>query len=337
MHGVLGERKPSVGIVRLAFALSLAALAAGCGQQPAAQPVAEQPPQPSAAKFTPEKVAAHLLPNPWQIHPKVISGGLPEGDAAFAQLAALGVKTIISVDGARPDVELARKHGLRYVHLPHGYDGVSGKRAQELAKAVRDLPGVVYIHCHHGKHRSPTAAAMACVGAGLLEASSAEAVLKAAGTSANYRGLYESARQARRFEAGLLDALAVEFPETAKLPPLAEAMVAVEHTHDHLKQMAAAGWQALAEHPDLVPAHEALLLREHFTELLRTREVQSQPAQFQDLVRDSVADAEALETALRATDTKAASQALDRVTAHCAACHKTFRDVPLSQKSQAAN
>src|SRR5262245_14725203 len=62
----------------------------------------------------PKKVAAEHLPNPWRIHPKVISGGLPEGDAAFKELADLGVKTIISVDGAKPDVATAKKYGLRY-------------------------------------------------------------------------------------------------------------------------------------------------------------------------------------------------------------------------------
>ena len=105
------------------------------------------------------------LPNAYRLHPRVISGGQPEGEQAFARLKELGVKTVISVDGARPEVELARKYGLRYVHLPHGYDGVPDERASELAKAVRDLPGPVYIHCHHGKHRSPAAATVACVAA----------------------------------------------------------------------------------------------------------------------------------------------------------------------------
>jgi protein tyrosine/serine phosphatase len=70
---------------------------------------------------------------------------------------------------------------------------VPAERAAELAKAVRDLPGPIYIHCHHGKHRSPAAAAVACVAAGLLAPERAPAVLKEAGTSPNYRGLFASA------------------------------------------------------------------------------------------------------------------------------------------------
>ncbi len=37
------------------------------------------------------------------------------------------------------------------------------KGGRKTAKAVRDLPGKIYIHCHHGKHRSAAAAATACV------------------------------------------------------------------------------------------------------------------------------------------------------------------------------
>ncbi len=190
-----------------------------------------------------EKLSSAHLPNAYRLTDKVISGGQPEGEAAFAELKALGVKTIISVDGARPDVAAARKLGLRYVHLPHGYDGIPDQRMRELAKAVRDLPGVIYIHCHHGKHRSPAAAAAACVVVGDLSATQALDVLKTAGTSPNYRGLFASVQAARPIAAGELDNLKVEFHETEKIPPLADAMVAIEHHHDHLKSIAAADWQ----------------------------------------------------------------------------------------------
>src|SRR5262249_6090042 len=176
--------------------------------------------------------------------PKVISGGLPEGELAFRELANLGVRTIISVDGAKPDVALAEKFGMRYVHLPHGYDGVPDERVKQLAKALRDLPGPIYVHCHHGKHRSPTAAAVACVAAGLIDSANAESILKAAGTSENYRGLYEAAREARRLDSKLLDGLQADFPRVAEIPPLAQAMVTIEHVYDHLQEIAAAGWKA---------------------------------------------------------------------------------------------
>jgi protein tyrosine phosphatase (PTP) superfamily phosphohydrolase (DUF442 family) len=291
-------------------------------------------PSPSlpVANQVPRKLDAKHLPNAYQIHGKVISGGQPDGEEAFQELAELGVQTIISVDGATPDVALAQKYGLRYVHLPHGYDGIPAARIKELAKAVRDLPGPIYIHCHHGKHRSPAAAAVACVAAGLLNPAGAETVLRTAGTSESYRGLYLSAREARPLEKELLDALPVDFPATAKVPPLAESMVAIEHAHDRLKEIAAAGWKSPPQHPDLEPAHEALLLREHFTELLRTDQIQQQPEKFRALLRDAETSAKELEEALGASQADQAAAALERINRNCTGCHREFRDTPLQEK-----
>ena len=61
-------------------------------------------------------------------HDGYVSGSVPEGDAGFDTLAAMGVKTIISVDGAVPEVERATVRGMRYIHLPIGYNGVDEKR-----------------------------------------------------------------------------------------------------------------------------------------------------------------------------------------------------------------
>ena len=55
---------------------------------------------------------------------RIGQGGEPHGEVAFRNLAALGYDTVVSVDGARPDVETAAKYGLRYVHGPLGYEGV---------------------------------------------------------------------------------------------------------------------------------------------------------------------------------------------------------------------
>jgi len=290
--------------------------------------------------WRPEKLNAPGLPNAYRLHPRVISGGEPAGEAAFVTLKNLGVRTVISVDGAQPQIELAKQHGLRYVHLPHGYDGVPDDRAKELAKAVRDLPGPIYIHCHHGKHRSPAAASVACVAAGLLAPQQALAVLTTAGTSENYRGLYQAAQSARRFDDKLLDELQAEFPESVKVPPIAGAMVQIEHTHDHLKSFAAAGWQPLFQQPDLEPAHEALLLKEHYRELARTDGALQQPAAFRQLLAESEQTAAALETLLLSWQ-KAGRQApvpapitttFAAASQHCTTCHQKFRDVPLAEK-----
>lgn len=328
------------------YLICVSTLAAGCSQD------GRQPESGDSGNKTefgveepsdgPERLKAKHLPNAVRVHDKVISGGVPEGDAAFEELRDLGVKTIISVDGARPDLETAARYALKYVHLPHGYDGIPDQRVMQLAKAVRDLDGPIYIHCHHGKHRSPAAASVACVAAGFLSPSLSLSVLKLAGTSPNYRGLYESAKEAVPLEKALLDDLAVEFRETVEVPPMAEAMVAIEQTHDRLLEIAEAGWQTPDNHPDLVPAHEALLLREHFAELLRADHVREQTEEFHELLRASASAARELEDGLRKWKqapgekglSSALADALDRITSNCKACHQIFRDVPLGSDAR---
>ncbi len=306
----------------------------GFTQQPAGQIEGVSP------DLLPRKLDSQAVPNPVQVHPKVISGGLPVGEAAFQTLVDWGVRTIVSVDAAKPDLATAKRYGLRYVHLPHGYDGVPDDRVRELAKAVRELPGLVYVHCHHGKHRSPAAASVACIAAGMIPPSDGLQILKLAGTSEGYRGLFQSAASAEAIPAGDLNRIEVEFRETVQVPPLAEAMVDLGHLHDHLKQIAAAGWRPPKNHPDLDPAHEALLLREQFTELLRTEQVQSQPLPFRRLLRRSEVDAQALHQLLSdwkpaETDSpppKRVEQLAGRISEQCKACHVRYRDVPLGEK-----
>lgn len=288
----------------------------------------------------PHRMEAEHLPNPVRLHPRVVSGGLPEGDAAFAELRDLGFRTLISVDGMKPDVAAARRHGLRYVHLPHGYNGVPERRANELAKALTELDGPFYIHCHHGQHRSPAAASVACVAAGLLPQSLGVAILDLAGTSPHYRGLYSAARNARRIDPALLATMTVDFPEVAEPPPMVEAMVAMERSIERLSQLAEAGWRSPADHPDLDPAHEALLLREHFTELLRADCIRREPAELVELLRASERTARELEGLLldgttestNAAPSQAAAAVLTRVRADCTACHERFRDTPLGAR-----
>ncbi|MCA9012792.1 MAG: hypothetical protein KDB01_23735, partial [Planctomycetaceae bacterium] len=218
------------------------------------------------------------------------------------------------------------------------------RRIEELARAVRDLPGPIYIHCHHGKHRSPAAAGVACVSAGLISPDQAIQVLELAGTNPAYRGLFEAVQAATPFEVAFLNELNVEFKEVQEIPPMTEAMVRLSHVTDHLKRIGEAGWQPPADHPDLEPAHEALLLRELFTELLRTEEVKQQPMEFQEWLRDSEATTLEMESQLSewkyaqpgssppAALSSTLATKLDRVLSNCQACHVKYRDVPLNEK-----
>ena len=283
-----------------------------------------------------QKLETKHLPNAVKLHEKVITGGLPADDAAFAELADLGVKTIISVDGAKPDVEAAKKHGLKYVHLPHGYDGISDERAKDLAQAVNELEGPIYIHCHHGKHRSPAAGAVACVGAGLITPEQSLGVLEMAGTSKDYAGLYDAARHAKEFEQDLLAELKTQFKPVVEVPPMAQAMVDLEMPFHHLQLLSENQWRAMKDHPDIIPAHEALILREHFTELQRTSESKSYGTDFLNWLKSSETSAVELHTRLksieqsnlekRAAAVKKIDQNLLQIKNDCRACHITVRN-----------
>ncbi len=286
-----------------------------------------------------EKLKSENLPNLIRVCDKVTSGGVPEGDEAFAELKALGIKTIISVDGAKPDLELARKYGLKYVHLPHGYDGIPDARVKELGKAVHDLEGPIYIHCHHGKHRSPAATSAACVAAGLVPRGQALEILKLAGTSPNYKGLYQSAEHAKPMSEEELRALQVEFQESVEIPPMAEAMVVLEHTFDLVKKLAENKWKPLARKPEVDAAHEVLLLQEHFTEMLRLDETKKQPKDFAEMLQDSETAALALQAGVDKLSQEdhdetyeQLGQSVQRIEANCKKCHEQYRNTPLGEK-----
>src|SRR5687767_2406839 len=300
------------GVVTLIVIACAAVAAAMPTTRPAFTPVPDQ----------------HRLHNGYVVTDKIISGAQPEGDPSFEALRELGVKTIVSVDGAKPDVERARRFGMRYVHLPIGYDGVDEAEGKAIAKALAELPGPIYVHCHHGKHRSAAAVAVACVYNGMLPPQRAEDVLRTFGTGANYKGLWRDARNARRVDPAELHALEVEYVETAKVTDLADAMVKVDFHWEHLKASQKAGWRPPADHPDLDPAHEALQVQEHFTEIGRTSDAAARAHQYRRALAHSEQGVMKLRELLSTTpiDKAAADAAFKSVAASCTACHAAHRD-----------
>ena len=302
--------------------------------------VAAAPPRdnenPSAAKETAttapakpfESVETKDLHNAYRVTDKVLSGAAPENEQAFKDLKALGVATIVSVDGAKPDVETAKRYGLRYVHLPIGYDDVEEAEGKHIAKALHELPGPIYIHCHHGKHRSAAAVAVACVLNGSLKPEQAESVLRTFGTGKNYLGLWDSARKAKPLDADALEEIKVDYVEQAQVTALAGRMVELDHTWEHLKSIQKNDWKAPADHPDLDPAHEALQLQEHLHESGRADGAAARPADFRRLLEEAETAAGALRVALAAdpVDRDGAQAAFTTASNSCTACHKAHRD-----------
>ena len=284
----------------------------------------------------PQPLPSAELHHLYRLSDRLYSGAQPEGEAGFAELERLGVKTILSVDGARTDVELAKRHGMRYVHCPFGYEGIGSERALEIAKAAATLEGPLYVHCHHGKHRGP--AAVAIVGIALEDWSLTKATrwMQQAGTSPNYKGLYRSVQQFQKPTAEQLQAQASDFPSQVKPASFVEAMVAISLTHDRLKQLAADGYRTPASNPDLTAPHEALQLNEHYRELVRTKEFQQQDDDLQQLMHAAQEQSERLHAVLKQLEQvqggpnsdlrQQADRALGMASENCKTCHASFRD-----------
>ena len=267
------------------------------------------------------------LDNLFSIDGKVFSGSSPHDEQGFQELKALGIKTIISVDGGKPDTDLARKYGMRYIHIPIGYDGTTLSNANRIAKAADTTDGPVYVHCHRGKHRGPAAVAVICESRGFWNTNQAEVWLKHAGTSPDYPGLYRMAATFRKFPD--YAEIPCNFPERAAVSGLVDAMVEIDLRWDQLKAVQKAGYKVPPHHPDLVPEKEAILLMEAYRELGRVNEAQELGPDFIDRLRKAEQGASSLHTFLKSghplikeqADTlwKNAGQA-------CSGCHKKYRN-----------
>lgn len=277
-----------------------------------------------------EKVALPGIENAYRLSPRLYSGGQPEGDAAFKALRALGVRTILSVDGAPTDPAAAHRHGLRYVHLPIGYDGLEPDRVAQLVKVVQTLPGPIYVHCHHGKHRGPAAAAVCAMAAEGWSKPQARAWLERAGTSPDYAGLYAAVAAYQPPGAAALAAIdpARDLPEQAEVPALVESMTDVDARWSHLQPLTLDPPAAKAPPAPLAP--EALLLSESFREAARRPDALARgPAFVQSMTAaaDTAAALHARLSAPGATPRDEPVRAAARLVARsCTDCHHRFRD-----------
>lgn len=282
----------------------------------------------SAAEDTkPQPIELHGIENAFRVTERILAGSRPKFDVSFAALAKAGVKTIISVDGSRPDLAAANQHGMRYVHLPVGYDSIPAHRVAELAKAAGPDAGTVFVHCHHGLHRGPAAVGVICEATAGWSPAQAEAWLKQAGTAPEYPGLY---RAVREFRAPTPEEIARvgALPEVVKAPALVDTMVALDEHLDLLKTQQRVGWRSVPENPDTLPAHQATLLWEQLRELTRTEDSAKRPEDFHKLIAHSERAASALRETLRASpaDGTRLDRALKKTIESCAACHKTYRN-----------
>lgn len=308
---------------------SAALLLAACAGSPnhAATSVPKVTP-PAMTDTKPQDYAG--LHNVVAYHDNYYSGSVPEGDAGFDTLAGMGIKTIISVDGAVPEVAAAKARGIRYIHLPIGYNGFSEERKLELIRATRDslAKGPVYIHCHHGKHRSAGAAATVAAAMGWSTNEQAVARMKVSGTAAGYKGLYKCASDATVLPASAMDAVPADFPEITKPGTFVASMVEMDEVMEHLKAMEKAGWKSPADRTDLEPAAEAGRLADLLRVSAQGGRAAREGEEFRAGLEHNADAVQPLEDLLAAGETDIAklSAQFSIVQKSCKSCHEKFRD-----------
>ncbi len=256
----------------------------------------------------------------------IVSGGVPEGREGLQSLQHLGIRTVVSVDGQTPDVATANALGLRYIHLPISYDTVTPNRQQQLAQVIANVEGPIYMHCHHGKHRSAAALASAMVLTGKMTVAEAEARMRVSGTAKEYTGLWEVVRRCQPLTAEALRADPATFPAITQVTGLVATMAEIDAVIDLVKQAKDAGWQAPSDHPDLVASKETRRLATLFANLQHDIESQAFAADYQTMLQRSIADSAAIDAALRQNDLATAEQHLASLTKGCKQCHVSYRD-----------
>lgn len=255
-------------------------------------------------------VQAEPIPHFKQLSARISCGAEPVTIAHFQQLKKAGVRHIISVDGKQPDVKTASEMGISYVHIPFGYDAIPAKAQLSLVRAVRDLEGPIFIHCHHGKHRGPAAAAIACREAGTVSKSQAITILREAGTSEDYVGLWQAVRSFRSPNSEVkLPALR----SRSAVPPMAKSMAAIARHLDRFERGTGNERQQAA-----VLIYEGLRESHRLQSAQRTREFRQWMADSRDLAQTLYTD----------TRKKADSvpKHLAALRESCTRCHAAYRN-----------
>lgn len=329
----MNRRRAAFGFAALAAAGWAAALAPSCARPATPSILASTPtPEhvaPAAPAATRAPASALHAGRLHRLTETIFAGPRPRTDADFDHLARLGVRTIISVDAATPGADLARRRGMRYVHLPVGFRGITPAQQARIARAVRDLPRPVYLHCLDGLHRAPAAAASAAVLLGESTPDDAVRFLQQAGVSPSYPGLWSCVRQAATLPRAAVDRASADFPEIAAIPTFVRTMVEVNAACENLRLLSAASWTAPADHPDLDPAAEAARLADLLRTLRHDPRTTQEGGEFRFFLLTSADHAHTLHQALispHPPKPESLNQHLHALTTSCRDCHVRFRN-----------
>ncbi len=273
------------------------------------------------------------LHNVFALSESIISGGEPHDRESLVAIAAMGVRTILSVDGKTPDAEGAAELGMRYVHVPIQYRGINPDELLKISKTFREAEGPFYVHCFHGQHRGPAAAA---IGRLVLDAVPREQALAEmrqwCGTSEKYEGLYRTVATADIPSAQQTGALDWGLAAAQEFDGVRELMVRIARHFDNVAGMAKRDWTVNPDHPDVDPANEAAILRGLFVQARELPEVNEAATDYQSWIEDAIQSSATLREAYSARraspddDQGASAAAFSALKASCTSCHSAYRN-----------
>jgi protein tyrosine phosphatase (PTP) superfamily phosphohydrolase (DUF442 family) len=274
----------------------------------------------------------HGLHHVYHLSRNIVSGSEPHGEEAFRELREMGIRTILSVDGKVPDAELASKYGMSYVHVPIQYRGIPDDEVARIAKTFREKEGPFYVHCFHGKHRGPAAAA---VGRLVIDGVSREQAIAEmrqwCGTAEGYEGLYRAIADGKIPTPSETRAYEWDFPSAHALEGFRHAMVEISRIDDNLKFLARRNWEPDPDHPDVDPLRESESLAAALDRTASLEEVASKPMDFRGWISEAASAASGLRDTLGAWRSGRApiadvESSYERLTGLCNTCHEIHRN-----------
>jgi len=178
-----------------------------------------------------ETVSVPGIERALRIDDRLVVGASPSV-ASYRSLHELGIRVVVSVDGKPPDLEVIRAAGLRSIHLPIDYSGIEPDRLRSLARLAATETEPVYVHCHHGRHRAPAAAAILWMLRTSGSPDAALGILEKAGTARAYSGLWSAVRTHRAPDGSCLDA---PLPERVEVAGIIASMIEIDRLREALE------------------------------------------------------------------------------------------------------
>ena len=180
----------------------------------------------------------------------------------------------------------------------------------------------IFVHCHHGKHRGPSAAALLAMMSGACGKGDAMTILQLCGTNQKYSGLWDSVRN---YEAPTQRILLPSLNSRENIDPATASMVRLGEVMDNLSVLQKAGGKvdsglSVGEVTELT-----VLLHEELREFKRLAS-SDRPAEFSRYLDDILKSSKILVKVLDVRDVDRVSILMKDIRQNCSSCHQKFRN-----------